>query len=86
MQEIQLTAVQEYTDMLLGRLNKELLNTLETFLQKDLNVADAARALFVHRNTLIYRLDRIRELTDCDPRSFEESVNLFWALWLKKHL
>jgi carbohydrate diacid regulator len=51
-----------------------------------LNVADAARALFVHRNTLIYRLDRIRELTDCDPRSFEESVNLFWALWLKKHL
>jgi hypothetical protein len=86
MQEIQLTAVQEYTDMLLGRLNKELLNTLETFLQKDLNVADAARALFVHRNTLIYRLDRIRELTDCDPRSFEESVNLYWALWLKKHL
>ncbi len=86
MQEIQRTVVQEYIDMLLGRLNKELLNTLETFLQKDLNVADAARALFVHRNTLIYRLERIRELTGYDPRSFDESVNLFLALWLKKNL
>lgn len=76
---------QDYIRGVLGHLNKELLDTLRVFLEKDMSVADSARALYIHRNTLTYRLDRITEITGHNPRRLGGAVHLFMALWLSNH-
>lgn len=76
---------QDYIRGVLGHLNKELLDTLRVFLEKDMSVADSARALYIHRNTLTYRLDRITEITGHNPRRLDGAVHLFMALWLSNH-
>lgn len=84
-QETRTIVGQEYIQGVLGHLSEELLETLRTFLEKDMSVADSARALFIHRNTLTYRLDRITELTGHNPRRLTGAVHLFMALWLSNH-
>lgn len=76
---------QDYIQGVLGHLNKELLDTLRVFLEKDMSVADSARTLFIHRNTLTYRLDRITEITGHNPRRLAGAVHLYMALWLSNH-
>ena len=79
------TVGRDYIRGVLGHLNKELLDTLRVFLEKDMSIADSSRALFIHRNTLTYRLDRITELTGYNPRRLNGAVHLFMALWLSNH-
>jgi len=55
----------------------ELIETLETFLRANLNLTQAAEELAVHRNTVIYRLDKITDLLGRDPRVFEDAVELY---------
>ena len=76
---------QDYIRGVLGHLNKELLDTLRAFLAKDMSVADSARALYIHRNTLTYRLDRITEITGHNPRRLDGAVHLYMAIWLSNH-
>lgn len=64
----------------------ELFETLETFLTNNLNLTQTSEALSVHRNTVIYRLDKIQELLGKDPRQFEQAVELHLALLLQKSL
>ncbi len=52
----------------------ELLETVRVFFRNDLNLTAASRELFVHRNTLNYRLDKIRKETGLDLRSFRDAV------------
>lgn len=54
--------------------DSELINTIEEFVNCDLNISDAARKLYVHRNTLIYRLDKITKETGFDIRNFKEAA------------
>lgn len=68
------------------QLGTELSETLEMYLTHGLSAAETARALYIHRNTLIYRLDRITELTGYNPRNFEDAVHLYLALWLQQKL
>ena len=75
----------DYIRGVLGHLNKELLDTLRVFLEKDMSITDSSRALFIHRNTLTYRLDRITELTGYNPRRLNGAVHLFMAIWLSNH-
>lgn len=56
------------------KFDSELINTIEEFVNSDLNVSDAARRLYVHRNTLIYRLDKITKETGFDIRNFKEAT------------
>lgn len=58
------------------RLNDELLHTLEVFLDSNLNVTQTADKLFIHRNTLLYRLDKIREEWGLNPKVFSDAVKL----------
>lgn len=58
----------------------ELLHTVMAFFRHDLNVSEAARSLYVHRNTLLYRLELIRRITQLDPRRFEDAVLIYLAL------
>lgn len=54
--------------------NEEMLQTIDMFFRKDLNLSDTARQLFIHRNTLVYRLDKVLRLTGLDLRHFDDAV------------
>jgi carbohydrate diacid regulator len=64
-------------------LDSTLLYTLEVFFECNLNISETARILFVHRNTLLYRLDKIFKITKRDPRIFSEAMELKILLLLK---
>ena len=52
-----------------------MLNTAESFLQSSLNVSETSRNLYMHRNTLLYRLDKIEKATGLNIRSFSDAVS-----------
>jgi len=64
--------------------NDEMLQTIEMFFRKDLNLSDTARQLFIHRNTLVYRLDKVQRLTGLDLRHFDDAVTFKILHVLKK--
>ncbi|MBO7214912.1 MAG: helix-turn-helix domain-containing protein [Clostridia bacterium] len=55
--------------------DQELLNTGDYFLRNNLNVSETAREMFIHRNTLIYRLEKIEKLTGLDIKKFGDALN-----------
>ena len=52
----------------------------------NLNVSETSRKLFVHRNTLVYRLEKIKKITGLDLREFEDAIVFKVALMVKKYL
>ncbi|MDD2268900.1 MAG: helix-turn-helix domain-containing protein [Eubacteriales bacterium] len=70
----------------LESLDRETLMTIQAFFDNNLNVSETSRKLFVHRNTLVYRLDKIRKLTGLDLREFDHAITFKVALMVKKYL
>ena len=70
----------------LDTLDRETLMTVQSFFENNLNVSETSRKLFVHRNTLVYRLEKIRKLTGLDLREFDHAVTFKVALMVKKYL
>ena len=70
----------------LETLDRETLMTIQSFFENNLNVSETSRKLFVHRNTLVYRLEKIRKITGLDLREFENAVTFKVALMVKKYL
>ena len=64
--------------------NDEMLQTIEMFFRKDLNLSDTARQLFIHRNTLVYRLDKVHRQTGLDLRHFDDAVTFKILYKLKR--
>ena len=64
--------------------NEEMLYTIEMFFKKDLNLSDTARQLYIHRNTLVYRLDKGQRQTGLDLRSFDDAITFKILMELKK--
>ncbi len=67
-------------------LDRETLMTIQCFFENNLNVSETSRKLFVHRNTLVYRLEKIRKLTGLDLREFEHAITFKVALMVRKYL
>ena len=67
-------------------LDAETLFTIQRFFENNLNVSETSRKLFVHRNTLVYRLEKIKKLTGLDLREFEDAIVFKVALMVKKYL
>lgn len=67
---------EEYKDIFSG-FNHELIQTLEEILKCDLSLTKAAKKLFVHRNTLMYRIEKIKKETGFDIRNFKEATFLY---------
>ena len=67
-------------------LDQETLFTIQRFFENNLNVSETSRKLFVHRNTLVYRLEKIKKLTGLDLREFEDAIVFKVALMVKKYL
>ena len=77
--EIPPEKVQRYTDELFTKatlrlFNEEMLQTIKTFIDKDLSLSDTARQLYIHRNTLVYRLDKVQKVTGLDLRRFDDAM------------
>jgi len=70
----------------LEALDKETLMTVQSFFENNLNVSETSRKLWVHRNTLVYRIDKVRKLTGLDLREFDHAVTFRVALMVKKYL
>ena len=67
-------------------LDQETLDTINKFFENNLNVSETSRKLFVHRNTLVYRLEKIKKLTGLDLREFDNAIVFKVALMVKKYL
>ena len=70
----------------LEMLDRETLMTIQCFFDNNLNVSETSRKLFVHRNTLVYRLEKIRKVTGLDLRQFEHAITFKVALMVKQYL
>ena len=70
----------------LETLDQETLMTIQCFFENNLNVSETSRKLFVHRNTLVYRLDKIRKITGLDLRELEHAITFKVALMVKKYM
>lgn len=68
---------------IVAQFDEETLRTIDMLFQKNLNLTDTAKALFIHRNTLIYRLDKIEKLLGFDLRRFEDCFQLKLLLRIK---
>ncbi|MBQ7990618.1 MAG: helix-turn-helix domain-containing protein [Oscillospiraceae bacterium] len=67
-------------------LDHETLFTIQKFFENSLNVSETSRKLFVHRNTLVYRLEKIKKLTGLDLREFDHAIVFKIALMVRKYL
>lgn len=64
----------------------EMLTTINKFFENNLNVSETSRQLFIHRNTLVYRLDKIQKQTGLDIRIFEDSITFKIAMMVVKYM
>ncbi|MEE1224184.1 MAG: helix-turn-helix domain-containing protein [Clostridia bacterium] len=67
-------------------LDDETILTINKFFGNDLNVSETSRQLFVHRNTLVYRLEKIYKLTGLDLRKFDQAIVFKVAMMVHKYL
>ena len=67
-------------------LDQETLFTINKFFENNLNVSETSRKLYVHRNTLVYRLEKIKKLTGLDLREFDHAIVFKVALMVRKYL
>ena len=67
-------------------LDQETIYTIQKFFENNLNVSETSRQLYVHRNTLVYRLDKVQKLTGLDLRIFEHAIIFKVAMMVKKYL
>lgn len=65
--------------------NDEMLHTIETFFENSLNLSETARKLYIHRNTLVYRLEKVQRAIGLDLRSFDDAVTFKMMMLLGKN-
>lgn len=70
----------------LDNFEDEMLTTINKFFENNLNVSETSRQLFIHRNTLVYRLDKIQKQTGLDIRIFEDSITFKIAMMVVKYM
>lgn len=66
--------------------DEETLTTINKFFENSLNVSETSRQLFIHRNTLVYRLDKLQKTTGLDLRVFEDAITFKIALMVVKYM
>ncbi len=66
--------------------DEETLTTINKFFENSLNVSETSRQLFIHRNTLVYRLDKLQKATGLDLRVFEDAITFKIALMVVKYM
>ena len=70
----------------LAEFDEETLVTINKFFENNLNVSETSRQLYIHRNTLVYRLDKLQKITGLDLRVFEDAITFKIALMVAKYM
>ena len=70
----------------LETLDEDTLETINKFFENNLNVSETSRKLYVHRNTLVYRLEKIKKITGLDLREFDHAIVFKVAMMVKMYL
>ncbi len=71
------------TDEIVKVLEDSVLSdTIESFFDNNLNLSETSKKCFIHRNTLVYRLNKIHSLTGLDIRNFDDAVSFKLFMWL----
>ena len=73
-------------DFSIDDFDEETLATINKFFENSLNVSETSRQLYIHRNTLVYRLDKIQKITGLDLRIFDDAVTFKIALMVSKYM
>lgn len=69
-----------------GEIDQETLATIQTFFENNLNVSETSRQLFIHRNTLVYRMEKLQKATGLDIRTFEDAMTFRIALMVSDYM
>jgi len=72
-----------YKDNANKKIKPVFWETLQAFFDNNMNITDTAKTIYVHRNTLLYRLERIKQFTGLDPRKFDDALQLYIVLKMK---
>jgi carbohydrate diacid regulator len=75
-----------FGDNLPDRLDEETLATIYKFFENSLNVSETARQLYIHRNTLVYRIEKLQKETGLDIRNFDDALTFKIALMVVNYL
>lgn len=67
-------------------LDDETLTTINKFFENNLNVSETSRQLYIHRNTLVYRLDKLQKMTGLDLRNFDDAIIFKITLMVSKYM
>lgn len=67
-------------------IDKETLNTINKFFENNLNVSETSRQLYVHRNTLVYRIEKLEKMTGLDIRTFDDALTFKIALMVVNYM
>ena len=70
----------------LGSFDEETLSTIDKFFSNNLNVSETARQLYVHRNTLVYRLEKLQKSTGLDIRCFDDALTFKIAMMVESYM
>ena len=67
-------------------LDEETLTTINKFFENNLNVSETSRQLFIHRNTLVYRIEKLQKATGLDIRTFEDAMTFKIAMMVVNYM
>lgn len=70
----------------MNQFDEETMHIVDKFFEYNLNISETARQLYLHRNTLMYRLEKIQKQTGLDIRTFEDAVTFKIAIMVSKHV
>ena len=88
--DVPVSMSQRYNAMMFNRkttrlFNEEMLHTIEKFFENSLNLSETARQIYIHRNTLVYRLDKVQRIIGLDLRAFDDAVTFKMMMLLGKN-
>ena len=66
--------------------DEETLTTINKFFENNLNVSETSRQLFIHRNTLVYRIEKLQKATGLDIRTFEDAMTFKIAMMVVNYM
>lgn len=75
-----------FGDLTLDDFDEETMNTIAKFFENSLNISEASRQMFIHRNTLVYRLDKFQKTTGLDLRVFDDAITCKIAIMVSKYM
>jgi carbohydrate diacid regulator len=73
-------------DTIPEELDDEMITTVQKFFDNNLNVSETSRQLYVHRNTLVYRIEKLHQVTGLDVRTFDDAMTFKIAMMVYNYM